>query len=148
MKKYILTILSLLFIIPTFAYEDCIVTTNGKLTEIKIQNNSVIDVFPLITILNDKNTLIVHPLKTGKTKFSVVKNKKDKYTFNVEVSSESTSISNVEGFDILTIDCPYSKKPETVEIEIDEPPVFESFDNELDDLLRFLDAPPEYRGDN
>ena len=148
MKKYILTILSLFFILPAFAYEDCIITTNGKLTDIKIQNNSVIDVFPLITILNDKNTLIVHPIKTGKTKFSVLKNKKDKFTFNVEVTSESTKISDAEGFDILTIDCPYSKKPEIVEIELDEPPIFESYDNEFDDLLKFLDTPPEYRGDN
>ena len=146
MKKYILTILSIFFILPSFSFEDCIVTTNGKLTDIKIQNNTVIDVFPLITILNDKNTLIVHPIKTGKTKFSVQKNKKEKVTFSVDVTPETTTISDAEGFDILTIDCPYANKQEVV--EIDAPPVFEAFDNEIDDYLKNIDAPPPYRGND
>lgn len=142
MKKIILTIFTTLFILPVFAFEDCIITTNAKLTDIKIQNNNIIDVFPLITLMNDKNTLIVHPLRTGKTKFSVMKNQKDKFVFNVEVTKSTTKISDAEGFDILTIDCPVINKDNI--IEIDEPPMLSEY---LYGTLIELDEPPVLSGE-
>lgn len=140
MKKYILILLFSILILPVFAFEDCVVATNGKLTDIKIQNNDIIDVYPLITIMNDKNTLFVHPLKAGSTKFTVIKNGKDKYLFNVKVSDNSTQIDEVKGFDILTIDCP----PNTYEyyFDLDEPPA-----NPADDFINNLDEPPALRGE-
>lgn len=99
------------------AFEDCIVTTNGKLTDISIEDNKIIDVCPLVTISNDKNTLIVSPLKTGKTRFCVLKNNKDIVMFNVEVLENKTIIDEVKGFDILTIDAPFE------DLDLDEPPV-------------------------
>ena len=57
------TLFAGLFSLPVAAFEDCIITTKGKLNDIRIQHNDIIDVFPLITISNNKNTLIVHPLK-------------------------------------------------------------------------------------
>ncbi len=140
MKKYILILLFSILILPVFAFEDCVISTNGKLTDIKIQNNDIIDVYPLITIMNDKNTLFVHPLKAGCTKFTVLKNGKDKYLFNVKVSDNSTQIDEVKGFDILTIDCP----PNTYEyyFDLDEPPA-----NSADDFINNLDEPPALRGE-
>ena len=142
MKKYLLTVLGLMITIPAFAYEDCIIITNGKLTDIKIQHNDIIDVCPLITIMNDKNTLIVHPLKEGSTKFTVLKNEKEKILFNVDVKDECTKISSIEGFDILAVDSP----PNTYEysFDIDDPPVFENSTDEYTDL----DTPPVLRGAN
>ena len=64
-KKYLLTALSIILTYPVFAYEDCIITTNGKLTDIKIQHNDIINVYPLITVDNNKNTLVIEHLKTG-----------------------------------------------------------------------------------
>lgn len=117
---------------PSCAFEDIVISTNGKMTDIKIQNNDIIDVFPLITIMNDKNTIIVHPLKVGKTKFSIVKDNKEKFIFNVNVGEESTRIDSVNGFDILSIDCPPKEEPDEyfdldappVLIDIDTPPTF------------------------
>ena len=111
-----------------FAYEDCIILANGKLTDIKIQNNNIVDVFPLITVMNDKNTIIVHPLKTGQTKFSVVKDNSDKIFFDVKVTGEKTYVSNVDGFEMLTIDCPpieeyFELDEPPAEFELDEPPI-------------------------
>ena len=99
------------------ALEDCIITTKGKLTDIKIEDNTVLNVYPLITIMNDKNTLMVTPLKTGKTSFSVLKNSKERIEFQVEIGENSTYIKEVKGFDILTID-----EPESSEFKLDEPP--------------------------
>ena len=119
MKKFLTTIFILCFSLQAHAYEDYIIATNGKLTDISIEDNTVIDVYPLITIMNDKNTLIVSPLKTGKTRFCVLKNKKEKFMFNVEVSENKTTIDNVNGFEILSIDTPQREE----ELILDEPPL-------------------------
>ena len=72
----------------------------GKLTEIKLENNEIIDVYPVFTLMNEKNMLYVHPLKEGKTGFSILKNGKDRYTFSVTVDSERTVIKGSDCFDI------------------------------------------------
>ena len=123
--------LLLIFMQQSYAYEDCIITTDGKMTDIKIQHNDIIDVFPLITITNDKNTIIVHPIKTGQTKFSIMKNNKDKFVFDVKVTQAKTFVKEMDGFEILTIDCP----PKEEYFELDEPPA--EFD---------IDEPPVYKG--
>ena len=131
LNTHLITFILITLSLPAFAYEDCIISTNGKMSDIKIQDNKIIDVFPLITVMNDKNTLIVHPLKEGKTKFSIVKNGKDKYVFDVDVKTEKTSIDNISGFDILTVDCPPNMYSEIFDLDepptgmdIDEPPVY------------------------
>ena len=118
MKKYLLLLFLLMSMQTSFALEDCLVTTNKKLSDIRIEDNTVIDVFPLYTIMNEKNTLIVHPLKIGTTRFSVLKENKNIILFNVKVTEDSTEISPAEGFDILEIDCP----PNFYEFELDVPP--------------------------
>ena len=81
MKKIVFTLLFLLISYQAHAFEDCVITTDEKLTDIEIEDNSVVDVHPLITIMNDKNTIVVHPLKEGVTYFSVKKGKKEKHVF-------------------------------------------------------------------
>ena len=117
-KKILILLIISLTIQTAQAFEDYIITTEGKLTDISIEHNDIIDVYPLITIMNDKNTLIVHPLKIGKTRFCVLKNNKDKVMFNVNVNEEKTTVDEVEGFDILGIDIP----PGLYEYELDTPP--------------------------
>ncbi len=116
MKRFLL--LLCLIILPAQAFEDCVISTDGKLTDISIEKNDVIDVYPLITVMNERNTLIIHPLKEGETLFSVIKNGKDKYVFNVKITPGKTVIDPVEGFDILQIDEP----PEIYDYELDLPP--------------------------
>ena len=145
MKKSLLTILSFLLTLPVFAFEDCLIMSDGKLNNIKIQHNDIIDVFPLITIMNDKNTIIVHPLKEGTTKFSVVKNDKDKYIFTVKVTENNTFIDNeegFEGFEVFNIDCP----PGSYEyyFDLDEPPAMDETDN----FINNIDEPPFLKEDN
>jgi hypothetical protein len=113
-KKFILTVLMFFIVNQVQAYEDCIVTTCGKLTDISIEDNTIVDVYPLITVMNDKNVLIFHPLNVGKTKVCVLKNGKDKIMFNIEVNEEITVIDEVSGFDILAIDSP----PEIYDIDL------------------------------
>lgn len=124
MIKKIILLFSLIFAAsPAFAFEDCIITTNGKLSDISIEHNEIIDVYPLITIMNEKNTLIIHPLKAGKTRFCVLKNNKDKVMFNVNITEEKTTVDEVDGFDILEIDTP----PGIYDYELDTPPGINGF---------------------
>ena len=105
--------------ISAFAYQECIITTDKKLSDIKIEHNDVIDVFPLVTIMNDKNTLVVHPLKEGSSRFIVTKGGKEQFVFNVTITRFETKIEEVKGFDIFQIDTP----PENYEYELDIPPI-------------------------
>lgn len=114
-KKLIATLI-FLSTLQAYAFEDYIITTNGKLTDISIEDNTIVDVYPLITLMNDKNTLMITPLKTGKTRVCVLKNKKEKIMFNIEILENKTIIDDVKGFEILAIDKPID------EFELDEPP--------------------------
>ena len=117
-RKFLAVLIITLFVQTAYAMEDCIISTDGKLTDISIEHNDIIDVYPLITIMNEKNTLIFHPLKAGKTRVCVLKNNKEKVMFNVNITEEKTIIDEVEGFDILQIDTP----PDIYEYELDIPP--------------------------
>ncbi len=116
MYKIVIPLIFLLSTNTVFAFQDCIIESDGKLTDISIENNTIVDVCPIFTIMNEKNTLYVHPLKEGQTRICVLKNGKQKIMFNVQITENETKIDDIEGFDILTIDEP----PE--EIDIDEPP--------------------------
>lgn len=152
-NKYIVGLMVLCISLPAFAFEDYILTTNGKLTDIKIQHNDIIDVCPLVTIDNNKNTLIIHPLREGETKFTVLKNKKDKYLFNVKVEKDKTFVEAIEGFGLLTIDNPPQKIDES--FVLDEPPKINNTNDtwlmqeeakKYQDYIDNLDTPPELRG--
>lgn len=117
-KNFIFAILMFLTVQAVQAYEDCIVTNNGKLTDINIEDNTIIDVYPIVTVMNEKNTLIVHPLKAGKTRFCALKNNKSLALFEVEVTDFDTIINAPEGFEALTLDSPFNE----FEFELDEPP--------------------------
>lgn len=117
---------SLMISLPCSAFEDCLVTSDGKLTEIKLENNQIIDVCPIFTLMNDKNTLYVHPLKKGETKFSVLKNGKERHTFSVKINSETTLVEGDSDFEILAVDTP----PNAYEFELDEPPTVNQISKE------------------
>ena len=118
MKKILLLALIISSTLQTYAFEDYILSTKGKLTNISIEDNTIVDVYPLITIMNNKNTLFISPLKIGKTRFSVLKNGKEKVIFNVEIEENKTFIKEVEGFEMLSLDM-----PEESNFVLDEPPM-------------------------
>lgn len=119
MKKIFLTALIMFNILQTQAFEECIVTSDGRLTDIKIEDNTVINVHPLITIMNDRNTLFVKPLKVGTTSFSVLKNGKNICKFDVQITEDKTVVSEAKGFVINTLDLP----PSVFDFKLDLPPI-------------------------
>ena len=133
MIKWFISIFFIFFItLQVQAFEECIITTNGKLTNISVVDDSIVEINSLITIMNEKNTLMVLPLKVGKTKVSVVKNNKDKIIFNIEVLENKTIIDKVEGFEILALDIPmegFELDEPPIGFELDEPPLLNKENN-------------------
>lgn len=125
MKKLFIVVIIMFLSLQAHAFEECVITTKGKLTDIKIENNQIINVYPLITIMNNKNTLFVKPLKEGETNFSVLKNGKQIYNFNVKITENRTQIDDVEGFIIQTLDLP----PNLFNFKLDEPPLLKKRNN-------------------
>lgn len=111
-------ILILTMIMPVYAFEDCIVSSDLKMTEISVKNPEIVEVHSLVTVMNEKNTIVVHPLKVGSTSFSVVQDGR-KINFNVDVSDNETIVENKSGFEVLSLDTP----PEIMDYEIDTPPL-------------------------
>ncbi len=122
MKKFLL--LFSLIILPSQAFQDCVITTDGKLSDISIEQNDIIDVYPMFTIMNEKNILFVHPLKEGKTRLCVLKNNKNIVMFDVEVKPDETIISDEESFEVLGIDLPPEIQNDE-DLELDLPPSIE-----------------------
>lgn len=120
MKKSFLTIaLILISTLQTQAFEEYILSTEGKLSKINIENSEILKIEPVITIDNSKNTLFITPLKEGETKFSVVKDNVEKITFDVKINEENISFSQIDGFDIVAFDTP----PVILDCNLDKPPV-------------------------
>lgn len=121
MLKKFLTVIFLIFftILESQAFEDCIVFTKGKMTDIRVEDNTMLDVYPLVTIYNEKNTLVVHPLKEGNTRFCILKNNKDIVMFNVNITEFETVIDSKDGFEIYTLDKPFDE----FEFTLDNPPL-------------------------
>ena len=118
MIRKVITIFFIFLTVQTAqAYEDCIVASDGKLTNIQIKDNTKVDVYPVITLLNEKNLLMVHPLNEGETSVCVLKDDKDIINFNIKITEDETIIEEVEGLEILTLDEP--EEP----FELDEPPL-------------------------
>lgn len=126
MKKLLTSLIFIFSASYACAYEACLISADGKLTDISIENNEIIDVCPIFTIMNEKNLLLVRPLKEGETRFCVLKNNKDKVMFSVKVEADKTTIDDVDGFDVLGIDEP----PQEYEYELDEPPKMQT--NEIE----------------
>ena len=120
MKKFFAFLLAYILTNAVFAFEDSVVISREKLSDIRIEDHSIIDVFPLATIMNEKKILIIHPLKSGTTRFSALKGDKNIVLFTVNVKEDSTTVEGDEKyFDIHQIDNP----PNYYEFELDAPPI-------------------------
>ena len=116
-KKFLTVFFIFLTVQTAQAYEDCIIGADGKLTNIQIGDNTIVDVCPIVTVMNEKNMLMVHPLKEGETSICVLKDDKNIIDFNIKISKDETIIEEVEGLEVLTLDEP--EEP----LELDEPPM-------------------------
>lgn len=139
MRKFIIISLIFLTSLQTYAFEELVLSTDGKINNIKIENNSILNIELLRTINNEKNILFIIPNKTGKTSFSLSKNNKI-FNFNVNIDENNTEITEIEGFEIVSLDT----HPTILDYEIDKPPVFKKKETiNIDGAIIELDSDSE-----
>lgn len=118
-KGFFAVTLMLFSTLQAQAFEEYILSTKSILSEIKIENQEILNIEPIVTIDNSKNTLFIIPLKEGETSFSFVKDKKEKISFDVKIEGKKAFFSKIEGFDIVAFDEP----PIILDCNLDKPPV-------------------------
>lgn len=118
MKKIILIFLIFFFTLQAQAFEDVILSAEEKISNIKIEEDSIINVNHLTTIQNKKNILFILPKREGKTKLFLTKKNKQ-YVFEIEVKKRKTYVEKKEDFEIVSLDTP----PSFFDYQIDIPPI-------------------------
>jgi len=115
-NKWFFVALILIQPLQTFAFEDCVITTTGKIKEIQVENDSILKTHPLVTIENKKNIIFINPLSVGETKIHITRDNDEKAILDVKITETETLISTEKNFETLSLDTP----PEW--FEIDTPP--------------------------
>jgi hypothetical protein len=101
--------------------QDYLITTDNTINANAVENPKILDIKPFFTIFNEKNMLLVHPKKVGKTKL----------TFFLNTGAVVFDI-NVKLKNALPTFC-YLKKNGIEFTLLDQPPLFKNFE---------IDAPP------
>lgn len=106
MKIFIkLALISLFILIPNFCFanekleiqvgNDYLITTDKIVTSSFVADNSIATLTPFFTIFNEKNVLLLHPQKVGKTSFTIFSDKSDTI-FDLTVKSNKPAEKPVD----------------------------------------------------
>lgn len=87
--------------------EDYLITTEQSIRLSTVDNSSIVQLNSFFTILNEKNILLLHPLKLGSTSFKIYLNDYS-IDFNVSVKSSPVKIkpTNKKDYEIMQLDIP------------------------------------------
>lgn len=116
MKKFLTLLLFLLsgFFFAAKAFEiqmntDYLITTEDSAKKITVANPEILTITPFCTIYNEKDVMMLHPEKIGKTSFTIFLEGKSK-TFSVIVTPEKKGAGfkpiQENGFEIILLDNP------------------------------------------
>ena len=124
MKKFFGILLGLNCILPSFAYDDFVISIGDTVSQIKNKTPDIIDVQTITTLLNERDTIIVTSKKEGKGQFCVILENGQISDFTVRVSNTNSEIKTNKNYEIFKID-EYSEEKansEELNFEIDLPP--------------------------
>ena len=100
--------------------QDYLMTTTKTVTISSVSNPQILSLNPFFTIFNEKNVLLLHPQKVGKTLMTIfLDNGSTTFEVTVKPKSEMPFANLIKGdFEILLLDEP----PVIDELDIDAPP--------------------------
>ncbi|MCM1264660.1 MAG: hypothetical protein NC200_00550 [Candidatus Gastranaerophilales bacterium] len=108
-KRFFITLITILSANIVFA-DSYIMIADGPITEIKCEDNCIVNVHALTTLTNEKKSVIVTALKDGSTQFTIkVKNRC--HCYKVNVTNGIMQICGDNTVKILTIDLPPEALP-------------------------------------
>lgn len=99
--------------------QDYLMTTEKTIQTTKVDNPDILTLSPFFTIFNEKNVLLLHPQKIGKTNITIFVDSKS-VTFEAIVKQQGAASNFHSGdFDVILLDEP----PLLQKIKFDVPPV-------------------------
>lgn len=102
MKKFLL--MFLIFTIPqAYGFEDYIIVSDAPVSSIIWSDDDVLSAFPMLTIDNKKDTIILMAKKEGKASITIQTDLGNSQ-IDVEVRPDKTILSDVEGFTYFNLD--------------------------------------------
>ena len=104
---------------------DYLVTTEKAIKSNNVENPQILSASPFFTIFNEKNMLMVHPKKVGKTNFTIFLDNTE-VVFSISVKPKNTQLTfcscQKNGVEFTLLDLPPDKLPIFENFEIDAPP--------------------------
>jgi hypothetical protein len=105
MKKFIV-ILSIFFIqLQAHALEDCLLVSDFAIHGIIWSDDVIVSAVPILTIDNRKNSVIIKAKAQGEAVITFETDDGEKVV-NIEVLSDKTTLSAIEGFTYFSLDKP------------------------------------------
>lgn len=105
MKKIILILTALFIALPSFAYQDYMLMTDYKLSKIKVSNEEVITVEPMVNLNCTGQAMMIIAHNTGKARLSFCKGRK-RVNLCVRVKEDETCIRRKNGVKLIPVDLP------------------------------------------
>lgn len=88
---------------------DYIISADKIVSTTFVADESIVTLTPFFTIFNEKNVLLLHPQKVGKTSFTIFIGNDDNI-FNVTVTPKKAQVENkiiqIGDFEIMLLDAP------------------------------------------
>lgn len=88
---------------------DYLITSDKNMSTTLVANPDILTLSPFFTIFNEKNVLLLHPQKIGKTSFTIFIGKNDT-SFNVKIIPQKSTPDNrtieMGDFEIMLLDTP------------------------------------------
>lgn len=128
MKRLLFIAVICLIPLQAYAFEDYIITSDKPVTSVISTDESTVFVQPFFTIDNGKNIIMLKAQKVGKAAVIIKINGREE-AVNVDISSDKTILSPVDGLSYFSLDTPPR--------QIEEQPV---------QAPKMTDTPPEIRG--
>ena len=105
LKKIISLLIVISFVAPCHAYENYMLMTDKKVTNIKVSNENVITVKPIVSLKCEGNSMMVIPRNIGCSNLYFCKGKK-RIKLWVKVKENKTCIKKVNGVKAVPMDLP------------------------------------------
>ena len=105
LKKIMSLLIISSFLAPCHAYENYMLMTDKKVTNIKVSNEDVITVKPIVSLNCDGNSMMIIPRSVGRSNLSFCKGKK-RIKLWVIVKANKTCIKKVNGVKVVPMGLP------------------------------------------
>lgn len=88
---------------------DYLITSDAKIIKSTVEDSKILTLSSFFTIYDEKNVLLLHPLKAGKTRFTIaLKDKTINFNVTVRANKKATDGETIKknNFEIMQLDSP------------------------------------------